>query len=126
MAKFSDIQGLIISQSDTFSKGLEKTGTFAFRLAKRRITSDMDVNFPTSSDKPHLIRSPKNEALAGDISNNLLNAMFTGTFESRLSKFASVPLDINDRTLDISQTVLQLMRRLPIWKLESVTVSIII
>ena len=99
MAKFSDIQGLIISETDTFAKGLEKTGTFAFRLAKRRISDDMDVNFPTASDAPHLIRSEKNESLASDISTNLLNAMFTGSFNDRLNKFASVPVEINKRTL---------------------------
>lgn len=99
MAKFSDIQQLIIDSTDTFAKGLEKTGTFAFRLAKRRITSDMDVNFPTASDSPHLIRSEKNETLAGDISNNLLNAMFTDSFNNRLNTFAAIPKEINNRTL---------------------------
>ena len=99
MAKFSDIQQLIIDSTDTFAQGLEKTGAFAFRLARRRITADMDTAFIGSSDAPHLIRSEKNETLANDISNNLLNAMFTTTFENRLETFAAVPQEINDRTL---------------------------
>ena len=99
MAKFSEIQQVIIDATDNFAQGLEKTGTFAFRLAKRRITSDMDVNFPTNSDAPHLVRSEKNETLANDIVNNLLNAMFTTTFNNRLKAFGEVPKEINDRTL---------------------------
>jgi len=99
MASISEIQQLIIDSTNTFATGLEKTGTFAFRLARRRITSDMDVNFPTASDSPHLIRSEKNEILANEISTNLLNAMFTSTFEARLKAFASVPQEINNRTL---------------------------